>query len=168
MGYHASFRNTSGIANAAFGSESQDDNLAGGYNASIGFCSLQRNNDGSFNVAIGAFALQGGQDSRYEDDNHKSYNKNTAIGTYALVEALHTSRRNVAIGYGALRSSRVYVNNIAIGEEADCDKDNQTVIGNDSTVETIVRGDLIVKGTDGIKRQIVFNQDGTCSWIQVN
>lgn len=168
MGYHASFRNTSGNYNAAFGSESQDDNTRGSLNASIGFCSLQRNNEGSENVALGAYALTGGLDEHYDAENPKEQNYNVAVGAYAMKNALSGSTSNVAIGRNAMPTAKVYINNIAIGKDADCDKDNQAVIGNDSTIETIVRGDLIVKGTDGIKRQIVFNQDGTCSWIQVD
>ena len=165
IGYHASFRNTSGNFNAAVGSESQDDNLEGEGNASIGFCSLQRNNLGNYNVAIGYFALCGGVDEHFDPDNLKTVQNNVAIGARALINALTGSNGNVAIGHNALISHKRYENCIAIGEGVDCDKNNQTIIGNDKTEETIVRGDFIVKGADGIKRQIVFNQDGTCRWV---
>lgn len=167
VGYHASFRNTSGNVNSAFGSESQDDNTTGSGNSSLGFCSMQRNNTGSNNTVMGSFAMQGGSLTKYEKDNPKSYTDNVVVGALAMQEALPDSNYNVAIGKSALNSKRKYINNIAIGKEADCDKDNQTVIGNDAIVETIVRGDLIVKGTDGIKRQIVFNDDGSCTWVTV-
>lgn len=165
IGYHASFRNTSGNFNAAVGSESQDDNTEGEGNASIGFCSLQRNNLGDYNVAIGYFALCGGEAEHYEPENLKNVYNNVAIGARALINALTGSNGNVAIGHNALISYKLYENCIAIGEGVDCDKNNQTIIGNDKTEETIVRGDFIVKGADGIKRQIVFNQDGTCRWV---
>lgn len=165
IGYHASFRNTSGNFNAAVGSESQDDNTEGEGNASIGFCSLQRNNLGDYNVAIGYFALCGGEAEHYEPENLKNVYNNVAIGARALINALTGSNGNVAIGHNALISYKRYENCIAIGEGVDCDKNNQTIIGNDKTEETIVRGDFIVKGADGIKRQIVFNQDGTCRWV---
>lgn len=167
VGYHASFRNTSGNVNSAFGSESQDDNTTGSGNSSLGFCSMQRNNTGSNNTVMGSFAMQGGSLTKYEEDNPKSYIDNVVVGALAMQEALPDSNYNVAIGKSALNSKRKYTNNIAIGKEANCDKDNQTVIGNDATIETIVRGDLIVKGTDGIKRQIVFNNDGSCTWVTV-
>ena len=33
--------------------------------------------------------------------------------------------------------------------------------------EMMAIGDFVVKGTDGVKRQIVFNDDGSCSWTVV-
>lgn len=87
---------------------------------------------------------------------------------------------NIAIGNSA--ENGVYDNNIAIGANANnagkdkCiaigagatnTKHNQTVIGADSNVETVVKGNFIVRGTDGVMRQIVFNDDGTCSWTEV-
>ena len=56
-------------------------------------------------------------------------------------------------------------NSTAIGYQAETTKANQVVLGNDLVTETLIKGDLIVRGTDGIKRQIVFNDDGSCSWI---
>ena len=167
IGYHALFRNTSGNCNSAVGSESQDDNTTGVGNASIGFCSLQRNNTGGYNVAIGYFALCGNEAGHYEPENLKNLYNNVAIGSRALANALTGSNGNVAIGRNTMTSYKKYENCVAIGEGVDCEKDNQTIIGNDDTEETIVRGDFIVKGSDGVKRQIVFNQDGTCSWVAI-
>jgi len=42
---------------------------------------------------------------------------------------------------------------------------NTIIVGSNTTTETRVSGDLVVKGTDGTLRKIVFNQDGTCSWV---
>jgi hypothetical protein len=36
-----------------------------------------------------------------------------------------------------------------------------------SPLPTMLEGDLIVNGKDGVKRQIVFNEDGTCTWTAV-
>jgi hypothetical protein len=170
MGFHSCYRNTSGRRNSAFGSESQDDVTTGEHNSSLGFCSLQRNNTGSNNVAIGTFALRGSVEgtTHFDPENLKSFNRNTVIGSFSLHTSLSGTNDNIVVGYGALTSEKVYNGCIAIGNNIDCDKDNQTVIGNSNTVETIIYGDLIVAGTDGKKRQVVFNQDGTCSWVEIN
>ena len=164
MGYHSSYRNTSGNYNASFGAESQDDNTEGTENTSVGYCSMQRNNLGSLNTAIGAYALQGKGIDHYEPENLKTFTRNVAVGANAMFDAATGSRYNVALGYCALGSRKEYKYNIAIGEYVDCDKDGQTIIGSSHTVETMVMGDFIVKGTDGIKRRVIFNNDGTCSW----
>ena len=56
-------------------------------------------------------------------------------------------------------------NTIVIGDGAAATKSYQAVIGADNITETLVKGELVVRGTDGVKRQIVFNEDGTCSWV---
>lgn len=62
----------------------------------------------------------------------------------------------------------------AVGYNARADKSNQVVLGNysetlgDGTVETKVHGDLVVRGTDGVNRRIVFNQDNSISWEVVS
>ena len=60
------------------------------------------------------------------------------------------------------------VNQTVIGYNAVGDKANQAVIGNDSVTETLLKGNIVVRGTDGKKRQIVFNEDGTCTWTEVS
>ena len=161
MGYHSQFRLESGNRNSSHGSESQDDVTSGSQNTSAGFCSLQRNNKGSNNVAVGAFAMQGIYEDRYDPDNLKEHNDNVAMGAFALQNCENLSERNVAVGKSALTTQRKYVNCIGIGEGAECEEDNMTSIGNSDIEKTRVFGDFIVKGTDGISRQVVFNQDGT-------
>ena len=165
MGYHAQFRLGSGDYNSSFGSESQDDVTSGKENTSSGFCSLQRNNTGDHNVAVGAYALQGIYENRFDPENLKKHFDNVAVGFKALWNAEHLSEKNVALGMNTLGTTRKYVNCIAIGYGADCDADNKAVIGNEDITETKVFGDLVVKGTDNINRKIVFNNDGTCSWV---
>ena len=165
MGYHSQFRLESGNQNSSFGSESQDDVTSGSNNTSSGFCSLQRNNKGSNNVAIGAFALQGIYENRFDPENLKEHKDNTAVGACALQDCEDLSEGNVAVGKNALKTQRKYVNCIGIGKGAECEEDNMTSIGNSDIEKTRVFGNLIVRGTDGISRQVVFNQDGTCSWV---
>ena len=88
---------------------------------------------------------------------------NIVIGNGAFREAEY-GNNNIVIGNGAYSGSSSYNGCTIIGDGAQPDKAKQTVIGNSGTVETKVYGDFVVQGTDGIKRKIIFNEDGTCSW----
>lgn len=87
---------------------------------------------------------------------------NIAIGNSAENGAYDN---NIAIGANANNASKDRC--IAIGNGAKNTKHNQTVIGADDVVETVLKGDLVVRGTDGVMRQIVFDADGTCRWEAV-
>lgn len=43
-----------------------------------------------------------------------------------------------------------------------------TIEGDPANGSIIVFGDLIVQGSDNVKKQLIFNADGTCSWVRVN
>lgn len=82
--------------------------------------------------------------------------KQTLIGSNARPRPINTTPS---------ASNIVTIDNcIAIGADAVVEKSNQAVIGNNEIEETKVFGNLVVEGSDGIKRQIIFNADGTCSW----
>lgn len=76
-----------------------------------------------------------------------------------------TSYNNIIIGSDADVHSTGAGQVIVIGSGAKSTKNKQVVLGNDSIVETVLKGDLVVRGTDGVRRQIVFNEDGTCTWV---
>lgn len=107
---------------------------------------------GTGNVYIGTQA-------GYKNGN----NLNTFIGQQAGKEA--TGYGCTAIGNQA--TTNTHSQSTAIGQGASTTKSKQVVIGADYVVETRVFGDFIVVGTDGVKRQIVFNEDGTCTWTEV-
>lgn len=88
-----------------------------------------------------------------------------SLKKYQRKKKLQSSNNNVFIGHLANRVADSANNNIVI---AIAEKDNQTVIGNDSTEETKVYGDLIVTGTDKVKRQIIFSSYGSCRWTTVS
>ena len=90
-------------------------------------------------------------------------NLNTFVGQQAGVNA--TSWGCVAIG--AQADTQGYSQSIAIGRQAKATKSTQAVFGSDAITETLLKGNLVVRGTDGVKRQIVFNTDGTCTWTEV-
>ena len=87
-------------------------------------------------------------------------NASTVIGAYAKAEGSNC----VSIGYN---TKALHQESVAIGSGAATTKNNQVVIGSDTIAETLLKGNLVVRGTDGVKRQIVFNADGTCSWVAV-
>ena len=43
-----------------------------------------------------------------------------------------------------------------------------TIEGDPANGSIIVFGDLIVQGSDNVKKQLIFNTNGTCSWVRVN
>lgn len=122
------------------------------------------------NVAIGKYAGNNvttaksnvvvGQNAGYNITNGSM---NTFIGSEAGKNS--TSWGSTAIG--AQADTGAYSKSIAIGYQAKATKSLQAVLGSDDITQTLLKGDLVVRGTDGVKRQIVFNEDGTCSWTGV-
>ena len=108
--------------------------------------------EGTNNIFVGA-----GSGAKCKRDG------NIAIGAGAYSTAEY-GNNNIVIGNVAMRNSVNYNGCVVIGDGAQPEKTKQTVIGNSGTVETKVYGDFVVQGTDGIKRKIIFNEDGTCSW----
>lgn len=102
-----------------------------------------------------------GANAGYRTNNYQ----NTFIG-YDAGKDVTTGSRNTCIGAGS-KCSPTISRSTAIGHQAEATKSLQTVIGGSYTTETLIYGNLVVSGTDGVKRQIVFNTDGTCSWTTV-
>ena len=154
VGYHALFRLTTGANNVGVGNEALDDNIEGSYNTGIGWGASKRNTDGSHNVSVGNCALHGD----YGDGsfvNRPSFNRNTAIGSGAMQYCKSGDNDCVAVGYNA-RPKPGSSNQIVIGSEAKGEKSNQAVIGGFGVNDCVI----------GNKR-IVFNNDGSVSWIQL-
>lgn len=102
---------------------------------------------GRGNTAIGdqAFSTytQSGDGARDPETGNLMGDYNTFIGKNADVADVQTAKnRSTAIGYNAK-----------------VEKDDQVVIGGDNVLETLAKGDFIVRGTDGIKRRLVFNPE---------
>ena len=76
-------------------------------------------------------------------------NQNTVIG--ASAKAKGSANRSIAIGY-----------------TAETTKENQCVLGGDNIVETLLKGNIVVRGADGVKRHIAFGTDGYCHWEAVS
>ncbi len=139
----------------------------------IGKCALYGNSTSQTenNIAIGAYAgnkLTNAKRNVFIGTN-AGYNAtsgamNTFIGSNAGQNG--TSWGSTAIG--AQADTGAYSASIAIGYQAKATKSDQAVIGGDTIVETLLKGNLIVRGTDGTKRQIVFNNDGTVTWAAIS
>ena len=106
--------------------------------------------------------------------SHRSGVNNTFIGRNAGYSGdQRTGDWNTCVGPSAAMNSGVS-KSVAIGFQACATKSNQVVLGNYSetpgngTTETLVHGNLVVRGTDGIMRRIVFNQDHSVSWETVS
>ena len=189
IGTYSMQNNTTGHHNIAIGADSLDHNETGNGNVGIGFGALYSNQTGennvaigyaaahdatkSANTAIGAYALlsltTGGENTALGNDalrNITSASANVAVGASAGVKN-KTGIRNTYIGKGADATDTWFSDCIAIGFGAKASKSGQTFIGGTNTTETVIKGNLIVQGTDGVKRQIVFNDDGTVGWTAV-
>ena len=152
IGYHALFRNTTANDGTAIGAEALDDNTSGNNNTACGAYALQRNAKGSNNTAVGFRALNGTAQHNVFDANAE-YNGNTAIGVMAM-ENKGSGNNNTAIGYQSMSSQNNVNGCIALGYNAQCEKDNQMMLGGSNITEVIMCGN----------KKINFNADGTVTW----
>jgi hypothetical protein len=176
IGAKAMERNTIGNHNTAVGFQSMLINTSGSVNTAIGEDALMTNAEGNRNVVIGCRALQSatagddnvavGQGAGYwNDELHPTGSRNTMVGAHSG-QTDDVGSDNIAIGYFA-KAQNGLNHTIAIGNGVVAEKDGQTILGSWSTTETVIRGDLIVMASDGTKRQIVFEANGSCSWKNV-
>lgn len=189
IGRVALAENTSGDRNIAIGTFALC-RSHGFRNIAIGADAAWYIADGNDNIAIGTQAMEScttgdnntviGSNAVYDADY---LDMSVVIGSTAG-EKIVGGESVVAIGYNAFGRTERASRSIAIGDHAGnhtgsfndvicignystAYKSGQTFIGGARTVETVVKGDFFVLGTDGVKRQIVFNEDGTCSWTAV-
>lgn len=80
--------------------------------------------------------------------------------------AQKTGNWNICIGQSADAENGVS-KSVAIGFQAVATKSSQNVIGSEDSQETKIFGDLVVHGTDGVDRRIVFNSDHSVTWEAV-
>lgn len=159
-GFQALMSNTTGTANTAVGEDALMSISNGSNNVAIGCRALQSATEGDYNTAVGIGA------GYWSDDNSPTGSRNTMIGSHSG-QASGDGSDNVAIGYFAKATSGLN-HTIAIGSCAKAEKDGQTVIGTENTVETKIYGDFVIRGSDGINRKIVFNEDNSVSWVIVD
>jgi len=149
---------TSGTENTLLGYAVGTNVNTGGYNCAIGTASLNQNQSGNFNTAMGYGALQ-----------NTTASNNTAVGLSAL-QNITTGALNTAVGREAgcfqadgttaltTANNSVYLgrdtrgtqsdsNSIVIGYQAIGLGANKSVIGNSSTTETKLFGQLTLDAT---------------------
>ncbi|MFD2255901.1 hypothetical protein ACFSSA_04355 [Luteolibacter algae] len=151
--------NSEGSQNAALGVGALSNNRTGDGNLGLGSLALARNSSGEGNVGVGSGALG----FNYTGDG------NTAIGTDAgkfLVDGstgMRDGDDNVFLG-SRTRASSIWENNaIVIGASARSEGSNTTVIGNDETIRTHLRGETVadslrVTGKSTISGQVMIEQ----------
>lgn len=187
-----------GDHNVAIGSDTgyrlskPDDNIMIGYsvlaeqdtantkeNVAIGSYAMHINKSGaSGNVCLGYYAGRMATNDNVYIGKKSGYYikgvKNVAIGDNAIGKVYVGGSYNTVIGadsgikQGSSSADTNITSSIAIGHGVEVEKSHQCIIGDSEMETTMVTGDFIVRGTDGVRRQIVFNSDGTCSWIRAN
>ena len=111
--------------NTAVGNSALSSNTTGISNTAVGFLSLSSNTTGIYNTASGDYALF----------NNTTGSTNTAVGQGAGTgaNANTTGGNNIFIGYNSVGTSAT--------------DNNKTWIGNSSTTQTWLGGNLVVNGT---------------------
>jgi hypothetical protein len=137
VGNTALVNNTVGNQNVAVGDGTLNDNIGGDNNTGIGTFSLHSNTDGNNNTGIGHSALY----------NNLTGSNNTVIGTDAGYYAgsgftsLESIDNSILLGFQARALNATGdTNEIVIGYNVVGSGSNTTVIGNNSTVSTTLKG----------------------------
>lgn len=176
----------SGWQNIAIGTFAMDILKNGDKNIALGCDCLYQITHAESVIAIGKASVHGlaGQVSWNDPSTWQHVYNWVSIGTNAsFIDAEDDVHDSVYLGHGCgsdgvgskntcigstIRGTKGKINVALLGYGARPDKSNQSVIGNSDTEETKVYGDLVVEGTDGVKRRIVFNNDNSCSWEVIN
>lgn len=144
--------------------KSLKDNVAIGFNALVGADSSEANG----NVVIGTNAgYRYTGKSSVMIGSYAGYSASDVMQTLVGQNAGRTATGWGSTAIGAQSETGVYSQSIAIGYQAQATKSKQAVLGGDAITETVLKGDIVVRGTDGVKRKLTFNADGTCSWVSV-
>lgn len=162
IGDSALSSNTTGTVNSAFGYLALAGNLTGTHNTAIGQTALINNTTGSYNTGVGTGALQ---------DNHTG-RENVAVGMQSLGH-MDSGLMNIALGIRAgyelgngnpnlTPSSSIFIganttastdadsNQIVIGTYAMGNGSNTTTLGNISTTDWYIHGNMHLPTTTGL------------------
>ncbi len=191
IGTFAMSQMTGGEENVSIGADSMLAVKGAETCVAIGMGAMYEGEKRNGDLAIGMSALKGTETSKTEKNigigrnagaavtiaksnifigNNAGYKvtsgySNTLIGD-GVAKAATTAHFNTVVGRNAvIPANAEYC--VVVGDGATATKNAQAVLGGDTITETLLKGELVVRGTDGVKRQIVFNADGTCSWMEV-
>lgn len=165
VGWGCMADNKTGCGNTAMGEDAMCHSTEGDSNTCIGNRAYQTGK-GSRNTVVGATAMYGGSDKTPTGDG------NVAVGFGAgLLEGNGDS--NTAVGTYAKHINEDSRYSVAIGAMAKTTKSRQVVIGSTENgtphpLETVLNGDIVICGTDMVFRKLIFNKDGSVSWIDVS
>jgi hypothetical protein len=143
IGYYSMTASISAANSVAIGASSMQTITTGSFNVGIGSLVMQNANSTSNNVAIGYYAFA----------NNTSGGNNTAIGFQAGsyisggVTVAATNTNSIYIGYAAYPLASGQTNQIVIGTSAVGLGSNTTVLGNSSTTDTAIYGNLLLGST---------------------
>jgi len=159
IGASVLFQNTTGDYNTASGFQALNSNTTGSSNTATGYQSLGANTTGIENTSNGYLALgyniTGNSNSSvgYQSLYSNTGSSNTGVGHRSLFNS--TGNNNTAIGVSAgygtgANNNTTGSNNIFIGYQSvgtSATDNNKTWIGNSSTTQTWLGGNLVVNGT---------------------
>jgi hypothetical protein len=149
---HGSLQTSGGFKNVAIGRFALGANLSGEYSTAVGADALGNNRNGTGNTAIGQNALNA----------NTSGSQNIALGTYAGSQ-YSNSNSNIIIGYNAQAGANDTTNQIIMGLTTQGLGSNKTVIGNNSTTQTYLAGNLTLGTTTDAGAKLYVKGSGTTS-----
>lgn len=124
--------------------------------------------DASGNIGIGTYAgYKSAGKINVFIGRSAGYNTQTTHNVFIGSDAgrsVSNGWANTAIGASSFCNTSDLSKAVAIGYNAQPTKSNQVMLGGDHITETVIKGDLVVRGSDGVYRQIVFNDDGSIGW----
>jgi hypothetical protein len=158
IGDSALRNNTTAWSNIAFGRSAMYFNTTGSDNLAFGLQALEKNTIGSRNIAIGSFSLNFSQQNDNQGIGHQTLYSlisglyNIAIGTSAgrFIEnggELTSADSSIFLGREAKANGIGQTNQIVIGNSAIGLGSNTTVIGNSSSVNAKIFGNVKATGS---------------------
>jgi hypothetical protein len=153
--------NTGGVKNTAIGVGNLASNTTGNYGTAIGYNALRNNTTGNDNIAIGNAALRSNTTGFLNIAIGRYASRYTTTGTCNIVFGYMAAKANssnanltslcnsVIIGANTKPSASGDTNEIVIGDAAVGLGSNTTVIGNSSTTQACIFGQLTAGGFTG-------------------
>jgi hypothetical protein len=137
-GLNALFNNTTGGSNTANGRDALFSNTTGGGNTANGYQALRNNTTGGNNTANGLQALFSNTTGNNNTANGVSAGRFIADG----ITPLTITNNSVFLGAGTRALADNQTNQIVIGHNAIGAGSNTAVLGNDSIVTTVLKGNV--------------------------
>jgi len=175
VGVSAGFSNTTGIQNSFVGVSAGSSNTTGGGNSFVGFQAGLNNTTGSSNSFIGIISGTGNTTGsnntcvgRSSIGNNTTGSNNTALGRDAgrFITGGSTantiSNNSIFLGFETRANADNETNQVVIGYQTTGLGSNTTVLGNTSTTQTHLYGDLTL-GTTTSGGRLTVRGSGTTS-----